>query len=1172
VGLALRLRSPSWVLGRLRQSVAVLLCGAAVAFVLLLPVTSARAQSVWGGPGSTTTTANYKLGTNWGPTGAPIAAGQSAIFDTTGRSTVTVGAGAIAPDSWIFNANSQSYTITGANVNFSATGGLFNNANAGQTISISNNLGESAAGAQLQQLGNSTLVLTGANTYSGGTAIAAGTLQLGNGGTTGSIAGNVLDLGVLAFNRSNNVAFSGLIFGNGQVNQIGSGTLVLSGANSYSGGTLISNFGTVRVTDSNPGVSSSVGTGTVTLDNGQFQAGAGNLTFSNNFAVNNTSSGSAIDSNGRILTISGNITDGNGPGALTIVDSVASGGGTGGKVVFTGANTYSGGTTICSCGTLQLGTVAQSGSMVGAIENEGVFNVVNSTSAGITAITNDSGGLLHYLGSSSAGNAVITNLAGSETEFLATSTAGTATIVNRIGAATVFAGSSMAGTSTITNGFGGRTIFGANSSADQANIVNNNHGLTSFGQAFGTDTPTAGNASITNNSGGETDFNAFSTAGNAVITTNGGGKTLFFDNSTGGNAQFITNGTGYVDFSESLGPNGDGRITAGSIAGSGSYYIGAGNTLTVGSNNLSTTVSGVIADFNPCGCGPAGPGALEKVGTGTLTLSGTNTYSGTTTVFGGVLDVEGSIASSSLTTVNVNAALTGAGTVGNTTIASGGTFLPGNGPPGSFMTVAGNLVFQPGALYLVQLNSVTSTFTSVTGTATLNGLVGASVAVGSNVMKQYTILTAAGGRSGTFTGVGTLGLPASLVASLSYDPTHAYLNFALDYGATPGLNVNQQNVGTALNKFFNANGGIPAAFVSLTPAGLTQASGELATGSQQTTINAMSLFMSLLTDPFIDGRGDSVTAGGSTLTGYASTQKTGAARDAYAMFTKAPVPSFDQRWSVWSAGYGGSQTTGGNTALGSNSTTSSVYGTVVGADYRFSPFTTAGFALAGGGTSFSVNGSGSGRSDLFQAGAFVRHTVGPAYITAALAYGWQDVTTNRTVTIAGTDQLRAEFNAGAFSGRVEGGYRFVTPWMGVTPYAAGQFTNFDLPAYAETAVSGANTFALSYNAMSVTDTRSELGLRTDKSFAMQNGILTLRGRLAWAHDFNPDRNIAAVFQTLPGASFVVNGAAQAHDSALTTASAEMKWLNGFALAATFEGEFSGVSTSYAGKGVARYTW
>jgi uncharacterized protein with beta-barrel porin domain len=144
--------------------------------------------------------------------------------------------------------------------------------------------------------------------------------------------------------------------------------------------------------------------------------------------------------------------------------------------------------------------------------------------------------------------------------------------------------------------------------------------------------------------------------------------------------------------------------------------------------------------------------------------------------------------------------------------------------------------------------------------------------------------------------------------------------------------------------------------------------------------------------------------------------------------------------------------------------------------------------------------------------------------------------------------------------------------MGITPYAAGQFTTFDLPAYAEQARSGTDTFALSYGAKSVTASRSELGVRTDRSWAMTDAILTLRGRLAWAHDFNPDRNIAATFQTLPGASFVVNGAAQASDAALVTASAETRWLNGFSLAATFEGEFSDVTESYAGKGVVRYAW
>ena len=234
--------------------------------------------------------------------------------------------------------------------------------------------------------------------------------------------------------------------------------------------------------------------------------------------------------------------------------------------------------------------------------------------------------------------------------------------------------------------------------------------------------------------------------------------------------------------------------------------------------------------------------------------------------------------------------------------------------------------------------------------------------------------------------------------------------------------------------------------------------------------------------------------------------------------------------------------------------------------------TLAGFALAGGGTNFSVNGFGSGRSDMFQAGAFVRHTIGAAYVTGALAYGGQQVTTDRTVTVAGFDRLHAQFNTNAWSGRLEGGYRYATPWMGITPYAAAQFTTIGLPAYAEQVLAGSANFALRYNAKDVTDSRTELGLRTDKSLAMPNGMLTLRGRLAWAHDFNTDRSAGAVFQTLPGTFFVVNGAAQAHDLALTTASAEMKWLNGWSAAVTFDGEFSDVYNSYAGKGVVRYAW
>jgi len=338
----------------------------------------------------------------------------------------------------------------------------------------------------------------------------------------------------------------------------------------------------------------------------------------------------------------------------------------------------------------------------------------------------------------------------------------------------------------------------------------------------------------------------------------------------------------------------------------------------------------------------------------------------------------------------------------------------------------------------------------------------------------------------------------------------------------------------------------------------------------------MSQFMGLLTDPF--AQRDGGLSSGST--GFAEEDQSSAyaARkraDAFAMITKAPPQMFAQRWSVWAAGFGGSQSTDGSAVSGSNDTTSRIAGTAVGADYLLSPNTLLGFVLAGGGTSFGVNGLGSGRSDLFQVGAYLRHADGPAYVSAALAYGWQDITTDRTVTIAGTDRLRAEFDANAWSGRLEGGYRFVAPWIGgigLTPYGAAQFTTLDLPAYAEQVVAGSSAFALSYAAKSVTDPRSELGLRTDKAFALRDGVLTLRGRAAWAHDFNPDRSIATTFQALPGAGFVVNGAAQARDSALTTAAVEMSWLNGWSAAATFEGEFSNVTRSYAGKGSVRYAW
>jgi len=613
-------------------------------------------------------------------------------------------------------------------------------------------------------------------------------------------------------------------------------------------------------------------------------------------------------------------------------------------------------------------------------------------------------------------------------------------------------------------------------------------------------------------------------------------------------------------------------------------------------------VSNATFDLTQIGAAAQYRGFGHVVKTGSSVWTVTNTP-GTATAWqidAGTLNVTGNLSASNGITANSGGTLSGTGTIGNTAIA-GGVFAPGSGTAGSSMTVNGTLGFTSASTYAVFIDPTTSSFAHVTGTATLGGAtVSASYANGAYLAKQYSILTA-GSVSGTFGTLVNTNLSSNVQAALSYDATHAYLNLTLSFVPPPnpnpppnpspppnpgfappgGLTGNARNVGDALTNFFNSSGGIPMVFSTLSAAGLSQAAGETATGSQQASFVAMTQFLGTLfdhgsgNDRGSDGGSAALPFGeGAGSDAYAADGKprSGTARDAFAMVAKAPAASFDQRWSLWASGFGGAQTTDGNTATGSTSATSRMFGTAVGADYRLSPFTTAGFALAGGGTSFNVGNGGSGRSDLFQAGGFIRHAVGPAYLAGALAYGWQDLTTNRTVTIAGLDQLQARFNANTYSGRVEAGYRFVTPWMGVTPYAAGQVSAFDLPAYAESVRAGAGTFALSYGATTILDTRSELGVRTDRSFAVTAGLLTLRGRFAWAHDFDPNRAAAATFQALPGASFVVNGAAQAADSALTTASAEFKWSNGWSVATTFEGEFSNVTRSYAGKGAIRYAW
>ena len=196
------------------------------------------------------------------------------------------------------------------------------------------------------------------------------------------------------------------------------------------------------------------------------------------------------------------------------------------------------------------------------------------------------------------------------------------------------------------------------------------------------DSATADNASFTIQGGAGAGlsgafllFTNASTAANANITVNGGvggsedGAVVFDGNATGGTASIALFGNGELDISST---NMAG-VTIGSLSGDGLVYLGT-NTLTIGSNNQSTTFSGVIQES----------GGVTKTGTGTLTLSGANTYTGSTTVSGGVLNVANRRGSAT----GIGAVQVNTGTLGGRGIISGATTIGTGSGAGAFLAPA----------------------------------------------------------------------------------------------------------------------------------------------------------------------------------------------------------------------------------------------------------------------------------------------------------------------------------------------------------------------------------------------------------------------------------------------------------------------------------------------------
>jgi autotransporter-associated beta strand protein len=653
----------------------------------------------------------------------------------------------------------------------------------------------------------------------------------------------------------------------------------------------------------------------------------------------------------------------------------------------------------------------------------------------------------------------------------------------------------------------------------------------------------------------------------------------FLNNGTVGNRPLIKYGSGTLTVAGNATYTGGTTIengilqlgnggAAGSILGNVTFCSSGADPLCNTTNSKSLAFN--RSDIYTFGGSITGPGQVAQMGTGLTILTGTSTYSGPTTVFGGILRVQGSITSP--VTVNAGGALGGSGSVGSTTILAGGTLAPGDPQT---LTVNGNLVFNPGANYVITVLGNTSDRTNVTGTATLAGNVTA-INLGGVLANNYVILSAAGGRTGTFNTLTLAGFPG-LAASLVYTPTEVDLRFSSAIANVAGLTPNQRAVAGALDFSFNNGGGTLLGLLGLAasqlPAALDNLSGEGTSGTQETTFGASNMFLSMMMDQGQFWRsGDPFDPIGTTLGPHphAPVYKK-------AMPVKAPVVDLP-RWRAWATGSDATWKLNGDPAIGSADLSHRTAGGAAGLDYQINPNLLLGMAGGASSSQFSVPGRAtSGNIDGVHLGGYGVARYNQYYAAGALTFGTFQDSTSRTISgIGATETATGSFSSYLLGGRFEAGWEQRFGNFAVTPFAAVQVSDIWQPGFAErsTAATGApGVLALVYQSKNIVSVPTFVGAQFDTRVTVSDRMVwSPYARLSWVHEFDPTRNITATFATLPLATFTVDGARPARDAGRVDVGSKLSIAKNTWLFSSFVGEFSNISQMYAGKGGLRISW